>query len=489
VWNIKLKIAKNGGFIIFKDLAKIFPGGLAKVAESYDLDVQKGTDFEYRKNRLHNHIVTQDEKSYNFDDCKIVIEILQKLQDDKDFWNSSSCSTYSCRKMINFAYGDKMKPYQEFRKGYPDLDMEESEFLRNSVAGGITYAPDRWQYKTIDNVLHIDGHQMHPSQAYSQLFPYGEGEYYEGKPSETFSKISCCHIFASYTGVKLHSVIGLIGVDFIEKVELYVWDFEIPTMFKCYENLKIEYIDGYKYHTRFLPWRNYYKENYDKRKIAKATKDKFGEMYYKLLNNSSYGKLLEKGHNIGFENIVDEKGIITSNVFEKDWTEYSMGSKYTYLPVGSCIPAYSRVTLIETALKFGWKNIVYFDTDSIFIIDSPDARRILKTLPLADALCNWGIEKDIKKLQVACPKRYKMEYFTPDKYGKIVDVKMAGVNGVDGEVYFDEINILDSTWQVKRAYRCKGGTLIDFQTKSLGIQTKYKKIYERNIKNEMEEQR
>ena len=39
----------------------------------------------------------------------------------------------------------------------------------------------------------------------------------------------------------------MIGLDAIEDFELVVWDFEIPTMKKCYVNLKIEYIDDNVY--------------------------------------------------------------------------------------------------------------------------------------------------------------------------------------------------------------------------------------------------
>ena len=45
------------------------------------------------------------------------------------------------------------------------------------------------------------------------------------------------------------------------------------------------------------PWiKDYIKENIHKRKIAKANGDKFGIMYYKLKNNSVFGKQMENVH-------------------------------------------------------------------------------------------------------------------------------------------------------------------------------------------------
>ena len=138
---------------------------------------------------------------------------------------------------------------------------------------------------------------------------------------------------------------------------------------KVYEDLEITYIDGYCYKARFLPWRNYVADNYRDRLVAKKNNDTFNTLFYKLLNNAgAYGKFLEKPHNEIFANDINALGIIDSNIIPKDEKDLKINARYTYIPVGSCIPAYSRVSLIETALLFGWKKIVYFDTDSIFCL-------------------------------------------------------------------------------------------------------------------------
>ena len=59
---------------------------------------------------------------------------------------------------------------------------------------------------------------------------------------------------------------------------------------------------------------------------------------------------------------------------------------------------------------------------------------------------------------------------------------MAGIN-LENEISYDELNITSSEWKVKRAFRCKGGTIIDFQDKKIDIQDKYKQIYINNIVN------
>ena len=101
VWQITLKFSKKGGTLIFRDLAKIYGGGLAKVAKSFGLETQKG-EIDYRKNRLHNYTITDEEKEYCFKDVKILMEILVIMnnRDDKDFWNSCSMASYSMRRML-----------------------------------------------------------------------------------------------------------------------------------------------------------------------------------------------------------------------------------------------------------------------------------------------------------------------------------------------------------------------------------------------------
>lgn len=498
VWQVQIKFDEKAGIIVFRDLAKIFGGGLGAVAKAFNLPTQKG-EIDYRLNRLHNHIVTKEEKDYCFRDTRILIDILLRMseENDRDFWNSISMASYSMRRLIKRGWPSAFRPFKEYRKSYPELDKEESEFLRRSVSGGITYACDKWQFKEINKKIgHIDLHQAHPSSAYYNLFPHGVGTYFEGRPP--LGKRCCCRVKISYSAVRIHSVIQLIGLSWIDDKEIVIWDFEIPTMKKCYINLEIEYLDGYAYDMKPLPWRKYYEDNYNKRKEAKKRHDDFFTLLYKLWNNSSYGKHLEKPHNEVFENIIDEDGIITSKIKEKE--NVVINAKYTYIPVGACIPAFTRITLVESALQLGWENVIYFDTDSIFFIMNEESMKAWSTFNQKDFLGGWGWEETIDRGQFSAPKRYKIEVdgITQIKAGGInFDEYKKRVHHDEFEQYmessntekealskinlpFDEINIISSEWKVQRAYRCKGGTLIHFQDKKMDIQKKYIDIYNKN---------
>lgn len=503
VWEVNLKFSKRSGLVKLRDLAKIFGGGLGKVAKAFNLPTQKG-EIDYRKNRLHNYQITEEEKFYCFDDTRIIIDILLEMnrREDKDFWNSISMASYSMRKLIKRGWPRKTKPYLEYRKEYPELGEDETNFLREGVEGGITYAPSLYQYKIINKrIIHIDAHQMHPSSAFLNLFPYGEGEFFIGEPP--LGRICACRIRISYDDVILHSIIKLIGIPFIEDKEIVVWDFEIPTMYKCYVNLKIEYIEGYAYRMKPLKWRRYYEDNYSLRLEAKARGDAFFTLLYKLWNNSSYGKHLERPHNVVIENVIREDGIIDSVIGERSPEDIKINAKYTYLPVGSAIPAYSRVNLIETAFKIDptGKKILYFDTDSIFFLEDNKTSKALESINMNDELGGWAIEEYIDRAQFTAPKRYKTE-----TNGKTT-IKAGGINFDDfkqrqyNEEYnrliamglsnkealanimipFDEINITNAKYRVQRAYRVKGGTIIEFQEKEISIPKKYIDIYEKNV--------
>lgn len=153
VWQVQMKFHKKSGIIYLRDLAKIFGGGLGKVAKAFGLETQKG-EIDYRLNRLHRRkrYATKKEKVYCFKDTRILIEILLEMskRDDKDFWQSVSMASYSMRKLLKRGWPRATKPYQKYRELYPELSQEETDFLRKGVSGGITYAPENWQFKVIN---------------------------------------------------------------------------------------------------------------------------------------------------------------------------------------------------------------------------------------------------------------------------------------------------------------------------------------------------
>lgn len=483
VWLFRVCFAK-GGLVEFRDLAKLFPCSLRTLAKSFGLKTQKG-EIDYEKPRPAPYVPTEQEYRYNLDDNKIVVEILQimKQRGDKAFFRSLSAGSYSAKKAIESAYPRSDRPLKDFRRDYPELGPDETAFLRHSVAGGISYATPHYQFKDVRNVRHFDIHQAHPNSMVRYEYPYGRGRYFRGTPRKGPHISSCCHVTVSFSGVRLHSVIGLIGLVAATDKELWLWDFELDTMKKAYIDLEVRYIDGYEYSTKPLPWVGYIKDNYERRLKAKAAKDDFLVAYYKLLNNSFYGKLLEHTHLFDIEPILSAAGEITSVAHKREGVdEGNDNAAYTYIPVGSSIPAHTRCYLVESALTIGWDKVTYFDTDSIFFIDDPETRESSKRLSVGPDLGQWGEEAIAERAQFTAPKRYKLV----EREGGNVVVHMAGVNfptDEDGNpIYgpYEGLNLVDGDFPTKTAKRVKGGTVIVRKVKKLGVQTKYTGVYEAN---------
>ena len=116
-------------------------------------------------------------------------------------------------------------------------------------------------------------------------------------------------------------------------------------------------------------------------------------------------------------------------------------------------------------------------------------------------LTGWAQDKGgiITKAQFTAPKRYKIEVggktsikagginFTQYKANKVDPNNELSIEERNSliekyQIPFEEVNIISSEWEVQRAYRVKGGTLIELQKKSMSVQKKYIDIYNKNAK-------
>ena len=198
----------------------------------------------------------------------------------------------------------------------------------------------------------------------------------------------------------------------------------------------------------------------------------FLKAYYKLLNNSFYGKIAERAHETYFENVIREDGTIDSEVRACE----KRPGKYSYIPVASCITAYRRCALIEDALRLSpsGDSVLYMDTDSLFFLDNEETREGIKSLTIGEALGDFAFEADIERGQFTAAKRYKI---VEKDVG--TTVKAGGITMKDG-LDFDDVDLVEGTFTAKTAVRAKGGALIIDKVKELGVQAKYRDTFDRN---------
>ena len=201
-----------------------------------------------------------------------------------------------------------------------------------------------------------------------------------------------------------------------------------------------------------------------------------------------------------YQNIIYSGGIIDSIILNKD--DVATNARYTYLPVGSAIPARSRCRLIELALKYGVDNVLYVDTDSIFFIWNEHTKDVWENGTNKNKeLVGWGWEEMIDKAQFTAPKRYKLisenittikagginfddfkENAHNEEYAKYIEMGMSHKEALANiHLEYEEVNIVNSSFKVQRAYRVKGGTIIEFQEKTVGVPEKYQYLLDRNL--------
>lgn len=168
---------------------------------------------------------------------------------------------------------------------------------------------------------------------------------------------------------------------------------------------------------------DYVKFFYDKRLEAKTNNNKIHDTIYKLFLNSLYGKFGQKGefwerigdapigmiHTSKYKNLeTGESGsirIFGGSMFKKiDGEREAFNS---FCAISSHVTSYSRVLLNSLILTAGSKNVMYTDTDSLFV--SNEGKMLLENSGVLDEtkLGFLKFVKEDKKIQIFAPKDYQ----------------------------------------------------------------------------------
>lgn len=190
-----------------------------------------------------------------------------------------------------------------------------------------------------------------------------------------------------------------------------------------------------------------------------AKRNEFDE-YYVCKDKNEYDKLMPGTH-LTFnkkEYVVSDK---VSDLHELE-NQYIRIIKLVIPPkannkfIACAITAYSRIHLWETMLKIGIENCAYCDTDSIYIHNSPDLKKLdIKLDPYE--LGAWDVENEYSHIFVKGAK----SYYLKNENGII----KAKYSGITGKYLKDNLgpDIYKSTYLEKsklQKIRCKSGTIL-----------------------------
>lgn len=164
---------ENGNQTEFRDSAKKFPGqSIARLANTFKMEVSKG-DIDYHATRPVGYTMTGEERNYIERDVKILAVALAVT-----IANGATRLTVGSDSLAE--YKDIMGA--RFERYFPPLSVAMDKELRKAYRGGFTYCDPRTTMRVTGSGLVLDVNSLYPSVMLNSWLPYGDPEYFMGKP-------------------------------------------------------------------------------------------------------------------------------------------------------------------------------------------------------------------------------------------------------------------------------------------------------------------
>lgn len=410
VWyGITLRIAKAGYKITvnFFDSYKKIPLPVKAIAKAYNLSMSKG-DFDYEMYRPMGYKPTPEEWDYVYRDVLIVAQALkEKIDSGLDRMTLSSD-----------AYTDFQSDYtpRYFEYFFPNLTLEEWEYLRKAYRGGWVYANERHKGKVLENVLSFDVNSLYPASMYKTLLPVGKPRYFIGKykPHKTFPLyvqkiVASFKLKDGYLPTIQTSSLGRMNRDLFltdtedDEVELSFTNLDLEIFLRHHHVYSIKYIDGYMFKGSDMQFTTYID------KWAKVKENETGgkRQMAKDMLNSLYGKFGTSPKRR------DKKPRLEKGVLKFENGEVETSRYLKYIPVAIFTTAYARVTEIGASQKL-YDYHVYSDTDSIKV-HNITLEEVAKVLDIdSKKIGKWKYEARYEKFKMLKAKHYS--YIMGDEF-------------------------------------------------------------------------
>ena len=388
---IKNGKGKNANKITIYDSLKIIPLKVKVIAESFNLHMKKGSiDYDYV--RPLNHTLTEEEKEYIIDDCKIVAGALKQMFDEGLTKMTIASNAFSffktklgSKKFNSYFPNLDCDLDKEYKEKYKLSDDTIDEFIRKSYKGGYVYANPKYTNKIIKNGITLDVNSLYPSRMKDEILPYDLPVFYEGEYNYNenyplyIQRLKCkFNLKRGYNPIiQIKGNCRFKDTEYLtnsgtERVELTVTNVDLELIKEHYKLSEVEYICGFMFKGKkgiFDDYINYWGEIKKNNKGGKR-------QIAKLMLNSLYGKFATNPKGILKVPVFDYlmgKIKLENKIFENENIEFlhdkiivkERASIYTAM--ASFITAYARKVTI-TAIHKNWHRFCYADTDSIHLI-------------------------------------------------------------------------------------------------------------------------
>lgn len=347
--------------VTFYDSLKKLPFKVATISKAFNLEDEK-LEIDYKAYRAPGHILTEEERRYIVNDCRIVAAAL-KIQFAKGL-----------KKMTNAS--DAMNGYKEiiskknFARWFPVLPVELDADIRRAYKGGFVYLNPKYKNARGLSGVTLDVNSLYPSVMYNCVLPFGYPMYFEGEPviDDTYNlfivRLECAfdlkpeHI----PTIQLKHTRRFVETEYLsssdgEIVEMTLTSVDLALFLDHYDVSDLKYINGFK----FKGVTGLFKDYIDYWGHIKETNTGALRQLAKLMLNSLYGKFATNPRATQKKPQLDSDEYVHYTLEEPELREP------VYTAMGAFITAYARDKTIRAAQKV-YDRFIYADTDSLSLI-------------------------------------------------------------------------------------------------------------------------
>ncbi|MBQ7770877.1 MAG: hypothetical protein IJ373_06810 [Clostridia bacterium] len=347
--------------VVFYDSLKKLPFKVATIAKAFDLPMAKGS-IDYDAPRPIGHELTEEEREYIQDDCRIVAAALKtQIGEGLTRMTNASDALNSFKAIIG---------KEKFERLFPVFPIELDADIRRAYKGGFVYLNPKYRgYRGLKGIT-LDVNSLYPWAMYSCLLPFGYPVYFEGEPEPDdryplfIVRIQCefelkpDHI----PTIQLKNNRAFIETEYLtssngEIVQMTLTNVDLRLFLDNYNVWNLEYIAGWKFKGKV----GIFKDYIDHWMHIKETTTGAKRQLAKLMLNSLYGKFATNPKSRKKTPYLDEDGIVRYHVTDVEERDP------VYTAMGAFITAYAREKTIRSAQTV-YDRFIYADTDSLHLI-------------------------------------------------------------------------------------------------------------------------
>ena len=379
-YQIRVCVYKSGKqkvLITIQDSLKKIPLAVREIPEAFHYEDEQKGELDYDTYRPINHVPTAEELDYLLHDCKLVARALYDLESGGFVKMTGSGDAFYQWKLSLLSPKARSKgvyPERVYRQLFPEVTLEEDDFIRKAYKGGWTYVNPKYVEQIITKPVEVwDINSMYPHKMRDKYLPLGEPTYFRGKPHPNKYQCYIAHIMIAFEikpnhlpCIQVKNSFYFNPTDYIlssddNMVEMTVTNVDLKTIFSQYNVIDIEYIDG----MYFYKDTGYFTQHIDKNMEIKEHSKGGERQLAKSRMNQVYGKTATSPRRCNKIPYLDENGVLKFMLGAID-IEHPQ-----YTALGCFITAWARHDIIKDAQN-NYDNFIYCDTDSLHMLANKD---------------------------------------------------------------------------------------------------------------------